>query len=81
VAAAVGGHDRLAHFRHEVVTDVSHLLRYVGQTDNKEVPMFDNLTRELLDLSADVRGARSAAFALVFDCCSCTCCGCLFNCG
>ena len=43
--------------------------------------MFDNLTRELLDLRAAVRGEASSLFALVFDCCSCSCCACVFDCG
>ena len=43
--------------------------------------MFDKLTHELLDLAAQVRGDRAAPFALLIDCCSCSCCGCLFNCG
>jgi hypothetical protein len=38
--------------------------------------MFDQLTRELLDLTAEVRGARTNPFALVIDCCSCSCCVC-----
>ena len=36
---------------------------------------------ELLDLRATVRGEASSLFALVFDCCSCSCCGCVFDCG
>jgi len=43
--------------------------------------MFERLTNELLDLSAQVRGDRAASFAVTFDCCSCSCCGCVFNCG
>jgi len=63
------------HIRHRVDTDTSRFRRYVGRNDNttKEVSMFDQLTRELLDLAAEVRGDRSRAFALIIDCCSCTC--------
>jgi len=43
--------------------------------------MFDKLTRDLLDLAANVRGEARAPFALVFDCCSCSCCGCVIDCG
>ena len=32
--------------------------------------MFDELTRELLDLSASVRGEREGLFAAVIDCCT-----------
>jgi hypothetical protein len=42
--------------------------------------MFDRLTRELLDLRAEVRGNPRAAFAMVLDCCSCSCCGCVWDC-
>jgi hypothetical protein len=43
--------------------------------------MFKELTRELLDLTVDVRGETGSLFALVIDCCSCSSCGCLFWCG
>jgi hypothetical protein len=43
--------------------------------------MFRELTRELLDLTADVRGESRSLFAFVIDCCSCSSCGCLFWCG
>jgi len=42
--------------------------------------MFDKLTHELLDLTAAVHGERSAAFALVVDCCCTSCCGCVAWC-
>ena len=42
--------------------------------------MFDKLTQDLLDLAAHVRGERGAPFAVVFDCCSCSCCGCVVGC-
>ena len=42
--------------------------------------MFDNLTRELLDLKSAVRGDAAPAFAMVLDCCSCSCCGCIVDC-
>ena len=42
--------------------------------------MFDELTRELLDLSASVKGEAAVRFAAVISCCSCTCCGCLVDC-
>jgi hypothetical protein len=45
-----------------------------------EVSMFDKLTHELLDLTAAVHGGRAAAFAMVIDCCSCSCCWCNSNC-
>ena len=43
--------------------------------------MFDKLTRDLLDLTSHVRGDAQAAFAMVFDCCSCCCSGCVYDCG
>ncbi|HZO98278.1 MAG TPA: hypothetical protein VFB42_12990 [Gaiellaceae bacterium] len=43
--------------------------------------MFSELTRELLDLTAEVKGETRALFAAVIDCCSCSCCGCVFWCG
>lgn len=43
--------------------------------------MFDKLTQDLLDLTAQVRGERALPFALLIDCCSCSCCGCLISCG
>jgi len=42
--------------------------------------MFNQLTRELLELTAHTRGDARAAFAVVLDCCSCSCCGCVLNC-
>ncbi len=42
--------------------------------------MFDELTRELLDLTASVKGKSGAHFAMVIDCCCCSCCGCVFWC-
>jgi hypothetical protein len=36
--------------------------------------VFDELTNDLLDLTAQPRGIRSATFALTIDCCSCSCC-------
>jgi hypothetical protein len=50
-----------------------------GKT-TKEGLMFDELTSELLDLTATVRGAGRELFAAVIDCCCCSCCGCLFLC-
>ena len=43
--------------------------------------MFNELTKDLLDLRADVKGDVTKLFAMVIDCCSCSCCGCLFWCG
>jgi hypothetical protein len=55
--------------------------RYVGGDDNKGgFWMFSELTRELLDLTAEVKGEARSLFAMVIDCCSCSCCGCLFWC-
>jgi hypothetical protein len=68
------------HFRHEAVTHALHLLGYVGSKDNKEGQMFDELTSDLLDLTATVRGAGRELFASVIDCCSCCCSGCLYSC-
>jgi hypothetical protein len=51
-----------------------------GETTTKEVQMFHQLTSELLDLAAEVRGDSRAPYAMSFDCCSCSCCGCVFNC-
>jgi hypothetical protein len=42
--------------------------------------MFDELTRELLDLTSSVKGEAATRFALVQNCCCCSCCGCLFLC-
>ena len=42
--------------------------------------MFKELTEELLDLTVREKGYRSALYALNVDCCSCSCCACLFNC-
>jgi hypothetical protein len=42
--------------------------------------MFSELTRELLELTARRRGEAIGAFAMVLDCCSCSCCGCVANC-
>ncbi len=42
--------------------------------------MYDSLTRELLDLTAALRGKSAAAFAVMIDCCSCSCCGCIAYC-
>ena len=36
--------------------------------------MFDELTTDLLELTAEVRGARHAFFAINIDCCTCSCC-------
>jgi hypothetical protein len=51
-----------------------------GETTTKEVQMFHQLTSELLDLAAEVRGDGRAPYAMSFDCCSCSCCGCVFDC-
>jgi hypothetical protein len=41
--------------------------------------MFEELTHELLDLTATVRGERTGLFAAVIDCCcSSSCGGCFF---
>ena len=42
--------------------------------------MFRELTRDLLDLTVDVRGESGLHFAMVVDGCCCSCCGCLFLC-
>jgi hypothetical protein len=42
--------------------------------------MFDRLTSELLELTAETRGASRAFFALNIDCCCCSCCGCVAKC-
>lgn len=36
--------------------------------------MFDQLTEELLDLTATVKGRPASAYAMVLSCCSCCCC-------
>ena len=43
--------------------------------------MFERLTSELLELAASVQGRGAQAYALVLDCCSCSCCGCIADCG
>jgi hypothetical protein len=42
--------------------------------------MFSELTRELLDLTAEVKGGSASLFAMVVDGCCCSCCGCLVFC-
>jgi len=42
--------------------------------------MFNELTRELLDLTAEVKGEPTSLFAMVVDCCCCSCCGCIWIC-
>ena len=43
--------------------------------------MFDELTDELLDLTASVRGTADSHLAMVvYSCCCSCCCGCLFFC-
>ncbi len=42
--------------------------------------MFKELTAELLDLTATVRGEAGEHFAASVDCCSCCCCACLWIC-
>ena len=36
--------------------------------------MFQELTEELLDLTATTRGGLASYFAAVIECCSCCCC-------
>ena len=68
-------------FRLTLVTDTSQLARYVGCIDNEGgVRMFQELTRELLDLTAEAKGEAPSLFAMVIDCCSSCCCACLFFC-
>lgn len=38
--------------------------------------MFETLTAELLELSADAKGPGRATFAVTTSCCSCCCCCC-----
>ena len=42
--------------------------------------MFEELTRELLDLTASVKGKSAARYAMVVDCCCSCSCACLFFC-
>jgi hypothetical protein len=42
--------------------------------------MFKELTQELLDLNAEVKGETGSLFAAVIDCCCCSSCGCLWVC-
>ena len=42
--------------------------------------MFDELTRELLDLTAEMKGEATSLFAMVIDCCSCCSCACVWFC-
>ena len=39
--------------------------------------MFDELTRELLDLTSTVKGEVAPRFAMVQSCCCCSCCSCI----
>lgn len=36
--------------------------------------MFTSLTADLLELTADAKGANRAGFAVTTSCCSCCCC-------
>ena len=42
--------------------------------------MFQELTQELLDLTAEVKGEPASLFAMVIDCCCSCSCACLFLC-
>lgn len=42
--------------------------------------VYETLTRDLLDLTGAVRGKDAGAFALMIDCCSCSCCACIAWC-
>ena len=42
--------------------------------------MFTELTREMLDLTAEVKGEAASLFAMVVDRCCCSCCGCVLFC-
>ena len=42
--------------------------------------MFDEVTRELLDLTASVKGTRASRFAMVIECCCCSSCACVAFC-
>jgi len=42
--------------------------------------VFDKLTRELLDLTSSIEGTTASRFAMILDCCSCSCCGCVAFC-
>jgi hypothetical protein len=42
--------------------------------------MFNELTRELLDLTASAKGEVSTRFAAVQTCCCSSCCGCFLFC-
>jgi hypothetical protein len=46
----------------------------------KEGVVFTEMTRELLDLTAEVKGEERSLFAMVIDGCSCCCCSCLWFC-
>jgi hypothetical protein len=48
----------------------------------KDNHMFNRLTAELLELTAETRGAGNAFLALNIDisCCSCSCCACVAFC-
>lgn len=37
--------------------------------------MFDSITEELLELTAEAKGAGRATFAVTISCCCCSCCG------
>ena len=66
------------------VTEMSHTRDGSSATvvdiDNKEAIMFDELTRELLDLTASVKGTRASRFAMVIECCCCSSCACVAFC-
>lgn len=42
--------------------------------------MLDRLTADLLELTAERRGADRVLYALNIDCCCCSCCGCVAFC-
>ena len=52
----------------------------MAEMTTEEVHVFKELTNELLDLTATVRGESPSHFAMVVDCCSCSSCACLFFC-
>jgi hypothetical protein len=46
----------------------------------KEGAMFNELTKELLDLTAEVQGESKSLYAMVVNNCCCSCCHCIVWC-
>ena len=60
---------------HEVGTNGRFGEGTIGRAPSrKEIPMLRSLTDELLELTAEPKGAGRATFATTIACCCCCCC-------